>query len=173
MRADAVVEGTSQLSMANLVGPTLDPDLEDEALASAARDRYRTDGIDSIEPDAGMSLALRSDEQLLAVRQTASVERPLDGGQALVSGYLAITSRRVMLIDEQPVTLASFEELDDVTLVSDRLLVTLTSGTGFAISATNPTLLRVQLAEARASWSDGQSVASEAGSGSPVDLPRR
>jgi hypothetical protein len=78
----------------------------------------------------------------------------------MLSGPLAITNSRLLVIDGQPVTLASFDELDDVTLVTDRLLVMLTSGVGLTIDAVNPRLLRVELAAARARWSDGQPAAS-------------
>jgi hypothetical protein len=136
--------------------------------------RFRTDGMATIEPDHQMRSALRPDEQLLAVRQAAGVERLVDGVRSMLSGPLAITNNRLLLVDGQPVTLASFDELDDVTLVTDRLLVMLTSGVGFTIDAVNPRLLRVELAAARARWSDGQvAVSSNDGSAPEADQPRR
>ena len=127
-----------------------DADLDDEALANAARARYRTDGIAGIEPDDGMRSALESDEQLLAVRQTASVERLSDAGGPPLIGRLAITTQRLLMLDAHPETLASLDDLDEVTLASDRLLVMTTSGAGFTITAPHPMLLRVELAAARA-----------------------
>jgi hypothetical protein len=136
----------------DLDGTTLDADLEDEALARAARAHYRREGIPIIEPDGAIRSALCSDEQVLAFRPGASVERLLEaGGGSPVSGPLAVTTERLLFIDGRPMTLASLEELDDVSLATDRLLVLLTSGTGFRISTARPRLLRVQLAEARAS----------------------
>jgi hypothetical protein len=130
--------------------PGIDADLDDEALAKAARARYRRDGIGSIDGDEGMRSALASGEELLATRQTASVERLSDKGKSPVIGRLAITTERLLMLDAQPPTLASLDELDEVTLVRDRLLVMLTSGAGFTITAPQPMLLRVELAAARA-----------------------
>jgi hypothetical protein len=130
--------------------PGMDADLDDEALAKAARARYRTDGIRSIDSDEGMRSALAGGEELLAIRHTASVERLSAEGRSPVIGRLAITTERLMMLDAQPSTLASLDELDEVTLVSDRLLVMLTSGAGFTITAPWPMLLRVELAAARA-----------------------
>lgn len=169
-----MIEETGNMAASNPVVPGADADVEDEALARAARARYRKDGIIRIEPDGGMRSALGADEGLLAVRQTASIERLAEGGGAPMSGRLAITTQRLMLVDAQPLTLASLDELDDITLVRDRLLVTLTSGTGFTINVLHPRLLRVELAEARASRMDGQSTAtSNPVSELPSELPRR
>jgi hypothetical protein len=142
------------------VGTTLDADLEDEALASAARAHYRKEGIASIEPDGAIRSALCSDEQVLAFRPGASVERLSDPDGSPASGPLAVTTKRLLFVPGQPTTLASLEELDDVTLATDRLLVLLTSGTGFRISTVRPRLLRVQLAEARASRLERRAVTS-------------
>ena len=151
----------------------LDADLEDEALAAAARVRYRTDGLASIEPDRGMRSALDDDEQLLAVRETVTIDhRPIDGSRP-ASGRLAITTKRLMVVDGRPRTLASFEELDDVMVVGDRLVVTLMSGSGFTVTTVQPRLLRVQLAEARARRLDQTRASSNPASDPPSDLRRR
>ena len=132
----------------------IDVEFDDEALARAARTRYRTDRIGSIEPDIGIRSALGPDEQLLAVRQSATVERLSGRGQSPLSGRLAITSKRLLMIDAEPLTLAALDDLDEVTLVRDRLLVMLTNGEGFTIIAPQPMLLRVELAAVRASRLD-------------------
>jgi len=169
-----MIDETGLMPIPGTAGPGLATDIEDEALATAARARYRTFGMVRIEPDGGMSAALWADEHLLAVRQAASVERPSRDARSAQSGRLAITTRRVLLVDAEPVTLASLEELDDVALVSDRLLVTLTSGTGFTIKVPHPRLLRVVLAEARASRLDAQvEASSKPASELPAEAPRR
>lgn len=132
------------------IAPGIDAESDDEALARAARARYRADGIGRLEPDDGIRSALGFDEHLLAVRQTVAVERLSDGGRSPLFGRLAITSERLFVLDDQPLTLALLDELDEVTLVRNRLLVMLTSGDGFTITAPNPMLLRVELAAARA-----------------------
>ncbi len=169
MRDETITAGTGE-------GPSghasIDADVEDDALATAARARYRQDGIVGIEPDHRDALSTRGDEQLLAVRQSASVERLSDGARP-ISGRLAITTERIFMLDGQTDTLATLDELDDVTLVSDRLLVMLTSGAGFRINAPQPKLLRVELAAARANRLDRQTAASSStGPSAPTDLPR-
>ena len=131
------------------LAPGIDAEPDDEALARTARVRYRADGIGSMEPDDCMRLALGLDERLVAVRKKASIERLSQRGRSPLSGRLAITSERVLVFEAQPVTLAMLDELDEVALVSDRLLVMLVSGDGFTITAPNPMLLRVELAAAR------------------------
>jgi hypothetical protein len=145
-----MTDETVQIPISDRLPSGMAADVDDEALANAARARYRTDGIGSIEPDDGMRSALGSDEELLAVRQTASVERLSDEGRSPLTGRLAITTQRLLMLDAQPETLASLDDLDEVTLVSDRLLVMLTSGAGFTITVSQPMLLRVELAAARA-----------------------
>jgi hypothetical protein len=151
-----MVDGTGRTPFLDPTAADVEADLEDEALAAAARALYRTQGIVSIEPDPHVRSALGSDEQLLAMRQVASVENVLERGGPRRSGRLAITTRRLMMVDGQPETLAGLDELDDVSVVMDRLLVTLTSGAGFRIDAEQPRLLRVQLAAARARRSDDE-----------------
>ena len=169
---DETITGRTGEAAADHLRAGIDADLEDDALATAARARYRSDGIGSIEPDHGMRSALGGDEQLLAVRQSASVER-LAAGARPESGRLAITTERIFLLDGHAVTLATLEELDDVTLVTDRLLVMLTSGAGFTISAPQPKLLRVELAAARAGRTDRQTAASSSrGRKVAADSPR-
>ena len=132
-------------------------DEEDEELASATRARYLIDGIASLEPDRRTRSALRRQELLLAEREGASIHHLAMGRRASsMSGRLAITTERLILIKRRPVTLASLEELDDVSLMAHRLQVMLTTGAGFAIRAFRPRLLRVELAEARAHWFDRQ-----------------
>ena len=161
------------LSASGRAVPRLDQDFEDEALAAAARVRYRTDGLASIEPDGDMRSALDADEQLLAVRETVSIDhRPIDGSP-LTSGRLAITTKRLMVVDERALTLASFEELDDVMVVRDRLVVTLRDGSGFTVTAVQPRLLRVQLAEARARRLDQTRASSTTAPETGSDLRRR
>ena len=129
----------------------LDPDAEDEAWAAAARAEYRRTGLKAIESDAAGAWSLREDERLLAIRTVALIDPRPRTGMAPRTGRLAITTERLLMDDDPALTLASFEDLDDTNLAADQILVALTGGTGFAITACHPRLLRVQLAEARAS----------------------
>jgi hypothetical protein len=147
---------------------------EDEALAAAARSHYRSNGFGVLEIDQGMRSALGDDERLLAIRMTASIDHRPRSGRSPRSGQLVITTERLMMVEDVPVTLAGFDEIDDVTLATDRLFVALSSGAGFSIQSCHPRLLRVQLAEARARRTDGQAGASSNTVGAlPNDLPRR
>jgi hypothetical protein len=158
----------------DLVARRLDAAAEDEALAAAARAHYRSDGLPTLTWDATAPNLLATDERLLAIRRSASIDpRPHHRSWPL-AGQLAITTERVMMVGKKAVTIASFDELDDVTLATDRLFVVLTSGAGFVIRSCHPRLLRVQLAEARASRIDRQAGASSnAAMATPTDLPRR
>ena len=157
-----------------LSDPWLDDQAQDDALAQAARTRYRADGLASIEPDDGLRSVLHDGEQLLALCDSASVHRVPTDGSDRRNGRLAVTTDRLLILDPTPVTIATLDELDDVSLVGERLLAILTNVSGFFIETRQPRLLRVQLAAARAGRLERQSKASsDDGSGSPVDLPRR
>jgi hypothetical protein len=147
-----MVDGIGRLPSVGPRGP-VGSDLEDEALASAARVRYRADGIVGIEPDLAIRAVLDPDEQLLAVREVATVGSVSTPRERALFGRLAITTKRLLVLDGQSVTLARLEELDDVTIATNRLLVMLTTGVSFIIDTAQPRLLRVELAAARASRS--------------------
>jgi hypothetical protein len=154
--------------------PGLDAAAEDEAFAAAARSYYRTNGFAILEIDQVIRSALGDDERLLALRKTASIDHRPRNGSSPWSGLLAITTERLVVVEDVPVTLAGYDEIDDVTLATDRLFVALSSGVGFSIQSCHPRLLRVQLAEARARRIDGQAgVSSKTVGALPSDLPLR
>jgi hypothetical protein len=138
---------------ASLAEHRLEPAEEDDALAAAARSHYRSGAGSTISSSGDVRAALKPDEQLIAVRTTASIDPGPRGGQVW-SGQLVVTNERLVLIDQRAVTLASFDQIEDVTLAADRVLVVLTTGGGFAIRSCHPRLLRVQLAAARARGTD-------------------
>jgi hypothetical protein len=145
----------------------------DDGLASAARAHYRSGSVATIEPSENVRSRLKNDEVLFAIRTIASID-PGPPARLPLSGQLAITTERMMLVDGSAVTLAYFDEIEDVTLTADRLLVMLTNGTGFAVRSCHPRLLRVQLAEARARRIDRHPVASSKSVAAvPTDLARR
>ena len=149
----------------------------DESDAIQARERYRNEGLDAIEPDPEIRARLHPNEQLVEMRPGAMVGRALLAGvggaagedgegtassaaQHLVeslSGRLYLTTARLLLLvrptadgpadGELTVGLADIEEL---ACVGERLLVSLADGTGLTIDAGRPRLLRVQIAAARA-----------------------
>ncbi len=149
----------------------------DEADAIQARERYRSAGLEAIEPDPEIRARLGPNEELVEMRPGAMVGRALlagvggaagEGGAGtapsaahdvveLLSGRLYLTTARLVLLvrptadgppdAELSVGLADIEEL---ACVGERLLVTLADGTGLTIDAGRPRLLRVQIAAARA-----------------------
>jgi hypothetical protein len=168
-----MIEDTGRVRSPDPAGVATDAEVDDDVLATSARARFRSEGIVGIEPDERMAAVLGQDEELVAVRQSASIERLSEARGSSTSRPLAITPERLLILDaELPVTLASLEELDDVTVVTDRLLVLLRDGAGFTITTSQPRLLRVELAAARASRMDPHTAASSSSSPAPPsDLP--
>jgi len=134
---------------------------EDEALAAAARASYLRKELADLGPDRRMRAVLDREERMIAERRRASVRHLTGVRSAPMSGRLAITSHRLVLVKREPITLAAHEELDDTCLIAYRVHVLLTTGIGFAIEALRPRLLRVELAEARAQWLEAQAGRSE------------
>jgi hypothetical protein len=147
----------------------------DEADAIAARERYRTDGVGTIEPDPDIASRLGDNESLIEMRPGAMVGRALltgvggaageDGagtassaaqGVEALSGRLYLTTSRLLLLarpaDRPTDTELSvgLVDIDELACVGERLLVSLADGTGLTIDAGRPRLLRVQIAAARA-----------------------
>lgn len=150
-------------------------DAGDEALAGAARAGYVRDGVVGIVPDDAVRATLATDERLVAIVDIVAVESTSLDDRAGISGRMAITTDRVIMLDGPAVTLASLDDLDDVTLTSDRLLVSLIGGGGFLIRAALPNLVRVHLAAARANWRARQraDASSPSRTALPSGLPRR
>lgn len=150
----------------------------DEADAIAARERYRTDGIGTIEPDPEIAGRLADDEWLIETRPGAMVGRAQltgvggiggaageDGagtassaaqGVDALSGRLYLTTSRLILLSrpaDRPTDTelsVGLVDIEELACVGERLLVSLADGTGLTIDAGRPRLLRVQIAAARA-----------------------
>lgn len=153
----------------------------DESDALQARERYRSDGLPVMEPDPEIGARLQPNEELVEMRPGAMLGRALlvgAGGAAgedgvgtassaaqpvveSLSGRLYLTTARLVLLvrpaadgpvaSELSVPLGDIEEL---SVVGERLLVSLHDGTGITIDAGRPRLLRVQIAAARAASRD-------------------
>ena len=132
----------------------------DEAEADRARERYRTGAMPALEPGGRIAALLEPDEHVVAVRRSAFVDRrqPAAGADARagadaptgVAGDLYLTSRRLIVTGR--VTL-SFElgAIEETMLSGERLLLVLRDGRGASIDVSQPRLLRVEIAAARAS----------------------
>jgi hypothetical protein len=126
----------------------LDRAREDERAAFDARARYRNEGLPSIEPDDAIAPFLRPDESVVVVRPSSVISRHLRGdGVEDLAGRLYLTSGRLLLVGQAPLEV-DLDEVDELALAGERLLVTLNDGTGLSIDATQPRLLRVQIAAA-------------------------
>lgn len=122
----------------------------DEREAERARARIRETGLPSMPVDDEIAPNLRPGEGLVEVRQAATVGRhgPSEAVETF-AGRLYVTTARLILLGRAALHV-ELSEIDELALAGERLLVTLRDGTGLAIDAGAPRLLRVQLAAARA-----------------------
>ena len=121
----------------------------DEAAAAAARAHYETEGLPTLGVEDDLAQELRGDEVLHARRSSAMLNR-LDGAGTLpgYAGTLYLTSRRLIHIGQ--VTFAvPLTQIEEVSIVGERLLLTLSSGEGVSLDVAEPRLLRVMIGMAR------------------------
>jgi hypothetical protein len=140
-------------SLANATQGDADPIDTDEAAASQARLRYKTHGLEPIEPDDSIRCLLMPAEHLLAVHRGVALNRrvqdALAGSLGSVWGDLYVTSARLIHIGGE-VIVFELDHIEDAPIAEDRLLLLLADGVGIALDADRPRLLRVQIAAARA-----------------------
>ena len=126
----------------------------DEAAADEARERYRTTPIASLEPDDRIAPLLSRDEDVVAVRRSAVLERretqPGAEGSPGLAGDLYVTTRRLVLVGRRTVSI-QLEEIAEAIMSGDRLLLVMGDGQGASLGVAHPRLLRVEIAEARMS----------------------
>lgn len=125
---------------------------QDEAIAAEARIRYRADGIEPLQPDAGIRSLLGDGEIPLAVRRSAALDRrePPRAHQALgVAGDLYVTSRRLVLVGRRTLAL-DLDAIADAVVAGERLQLVMRDGTCVTLDVDQPRLLRVQISAARA-----------------------
>ena len=121
----------------------------DEAAAAAARAHYESEGLPTLGVEDDLAQELRGDEVLHARRSSAMLNR-LDGAGTLpgYAGTLYLTSRRLIHIGQ--VTFAvPLTQIEEVSIVGERLLLTLSSGEGVSLDVAEPRLLRVMIGVAR------------------------
>ena len=124
----------------------------DEAAADAARERYRTQPMAALDPDARIGPLLVSGERVLAVRRSAIVDRrePVLGSDepSGVAGDLYLTSRRLVLVGRRTLSF-ELDGIEEVMLAGERLLIVMRDGEGVSLGVAQPRLLRVEIAAAR------------------------
>ena len=125
----------------------------DEAAAGEARDRYRTQRMSTLEPDARIAPLLAPGELLFAVRRSVMLDRhPSRSGPNLppgVGGDLYLTARRLVLLGRIALSF-DLDEIEEVGLSGEWLPIVMRDGSSVALDAAEPRLLRVEIAYARA-----------------------
>lgn len=125
----------------------------DAAAADEARERYRSEPMTPLDPDGRIGPLLAPDELVLAVRRSAVLGGPgsLNGlaPSPALAGDLYVTSRRVVVVGRVTLSL-DLAEIEDVGASAERLVLILRDGSSVAVQASQPRLLRVQIAAARA-----------------------
>ena len=126
----------------------------DEAAADEARARYRTQPMATLEPDSRIGPLLAAGEHVLSVRRSAVLDRrqALLGADAPtgLAGDLYVTSRRLVLMGRYTLSFA-LADIEEAMLSGERLLLVMRDGQGASLDVGRPRLLRVEIAEARAS----------------------
>jgi hypothetical protein len=125
----------------------------DEAAAGEARERYRTQRMAALEPDAQIAPKLASGEHVLAVRRRVMLDRhPSRAGQddpMGVGGDLYLTARRLVLLGRLALSF-DLDEIEEAGLSGERLLLVMRNGSSLSLDVAQPRLLRVEIGCARA-----------------------
>lgn len=120
----------------------------DEVAAAAARISYEGDGLPHVEPDGRIASELRVGERVHVVRQGALLNGNSGSNVPGYAGTLYLTSERLVHVGSAVFSVA-LEAVDEISVVGERLLLTLSSGEGISIDVAGPRLLRVQIGTAR------------------------
>ncbi len=125
----------------------------DEAAAAEARDRYRTQRMQELEPDARIAPLLVPGEHLLAVHRSVMLDRyPSRSGPddpMGVGGDLYLTAWRLVLLGRVALSL-DLDAIEEVGLSGERLLLVMRNAPSLSIDVAEPRLLRVEIGSARA-----------------------
>jgi hypothetical protein len=129
----------------------------DEVDATAARARYREEGISPVVPDSRIEQLLAPGESLLAVHPAtvadsrASADGLADGTGA--TGDLYLTSARLVFAGGVLVAYA-LGDIEQAVIAGEDVLLVMRDGVGLRVAVDEPRLLRVQIAAARAARRD-------------------
>ena len=125
----------------------------DEAAAAEARDRYRTQRMPALEPDARIAPLLAPGELLFAVRRSVMLDRyPSRSGSDVptgVGGDLYLTARRLVLLGRIALSF-DLDEVEEAGLSGEHLLLVMRNGSSISLDVAEPRLLRVEIGSARA-----------------------
>ena len=119
---------------------------EDEAAARDERARLDTDGLLSLDVQPAIG-GLFDGELVVDVRQATRVERIPAEGTGEITGRLHLTTRRLILSGAAPLEV-DLSDIDELSLVGERLLVGLGNGSGLCFDIAAPRVFRVRAAYA-------------------------
>lgn len=129
----------------------------DEVDATAARARYRAEGIAPVAPDSRIEHILAPGESLLAVHAaTVADSRASANGSAGgvgAIGDLYLTSARLVFAGGVLVAYA-LGDIEEAVIAGEDVLLVMRDGVGLRVAVGEPRLLRVQIAAARAARRD-------------------
>ncbi len=118
----------------------------DEREALEARERLRTEPLDTVEPDDVARAHLNPGEIVHGLRRSAILRVP--GDRALgYGGTLYLTSRRLVHIGQVSVNV-QLGDISEIATAEERLLVTLKDAEGLAFDIDRPRLFRTEIAAA-------------------------
>lgn len=147
-------EPTSSVEASTEEGPALsgaalvaDRIANDEADATAARERFRDGPVPSIHPDDGIAPHLLPGEVVHNLRRHAILRAPGDDRALGYGGTLYLTSQRLIHLGQVKV-IVQLSDIVETSLSGERLLLSLRDGEGLALELDRPRLLRAELAAA-------------------------
>ena len=122
----------------------------DEEAARLARDQYREAGIPLLDADPLVGPYLTDGEHLLGCRETATLARVDEAGQAAIraDGPLYVTDRRLLHLADE-VTSLDLGDVIELAMADDRILVTLAGARGVMLDVAEPRQFRVLVAAAK------------------------
>jgi hypothetical protein len=118
---------------------------DDEEAAAAARERFRSVPIPTIEVDDAIRSHLHPGELVHSLRRRAILSTPGGDGALGHGGTLYLTSRRLIHLGQVVVTVG-LTDLQETSLAGERLLLTLRDGDGLTLDVDKPRLLRAEMA---------------------------
>lgn len=128
-------------------GPELD-----EAAATRARARYRSEGMAALETDARIGPLLEPGERIFAAHRPARLRQRITpagaGDPPAAEGDLYLTSARLVHVGSEVIAV-DLEEIEEAVLAGETLLLVMRRGVGISLAVERPRLLRVQIAAAR------------------------
>ena len=120
---------------------------QDEADATAARQRFRIGPIEPIEADDVIAERLAPGELVYALRRHAILRAP-GGDNALgYGGTLYLTSQRLVHLGQVEMSV-QLTDIVEFSLAGERLLLSLRNGEGISLEVDRPRVLRAEMAEA-------------------------